>query len=253
MNTFLLILFQLNFEHTFLTKKMQLLFYEIIYKFENYNNKDKIIIMNVPELPAANGQTTAAVGRPAPQFELTSVQGQPINLTHYHNQRNVILWFSRGFQCHFCRGNMARVSAGYEALLSQGIELIQVAPNLPEAAQIFFADEPPTYPFVCDPDKQLFAVYGLGDQGVLQAARNTVVSLVDAQRKGEAEKSKWAMGLEAGNRTFLQRLHHHALTAVEQGIFIIDKQGIIRYQLKVGSLDPTPSPDELLQLTLTLT
>ena len=198
--------------------------------------------------------TAVAVGRPAPSFELNSVQGEAIRLADYQkNDRNVILWFSRGFQCHFCRGNMERVSVGYEALLSHGVELIQVAPNLMDAARIFFADDPPLYPFICDPDKRLFAVYGLGDQGVLQAARNTVVSLVDATRKGEAEKSSWAISLEAGNRTFLQRLHHHALTAVEQGVFIIDKQGLIRYQLKAGSLDAIPSADELLELTLALT
>jgi peroxiredoxin len=198
-------------------------------------------------------ETSVAVGRLAPTFELNSVQGETISLANYHNQRNVILWFSRGFQCHFCRGNMERVSAGYETLLTHGVELIQVAPNLVEAARTFFANEPPTYPFVCDPDKRLFATYGLGDQGVLQAARNTIVSLVDASRKGEAEKSKWAMSLDSGNRAFLQRLHHHALTAVEQGIFVIDKQGVIRYQLKAGSLDAIPSADELLELTLALT
>jgi peroxiredoxin len=204
--------------------------------------------MIMKELPA----TGTAVGQTAPDFELASVQGRPITLAHYRSQRNVILWFSRGFHCHFCRGNMARVSAGYEALISNEIELIQVAPNLLEGARIFFADDMPIYPFVCDPDKQLFAVYGLGDEGVLKAARNTVVSLVDAARKGETEKSKRAMQLDAGNRTFLQKLHHHALTAVAQGIFIIDKQGVIRYQMKAGSLDAIPTADELLQLTLAL-
>jgi peroxiredoxin len=148
---------------------------------------------------------------------------------------------------------MERISAGYEALVAREIELIQIAPNLPEAAQIFFADDLPIYPFICDPDKRLFAVYGLGDEGILSAARNTIISLVDANRLGEAEKSRWALQLEAGNRTFLQKLHHHALTAVEQGIFIIDQQGIIRSRMKAGSIEAIPTTQELLQLALALT
>jgi peroxiredoxin len=209
--------------------------------------------MTVQEISRGDERIAAAVGQPAPLFELRSVQGQTIRLTDYQDQRRLILWFSRGFQCHFCRGNMERISTGYEALVAHDIELIQVAPNLPEAAQIYFANELPIYPFVCDPDKRLFAIFGLGDEGILSAARNTIISLVDAKRVGEAETSRWALQLEAGNRTFLQKLHHHALTAVEQGIFIIDRQGIIRYQMKAGSIEAIPTAQELLQLTLALT
>ncbi len=82
---------------------------------------------SVPEPPA--------VGQPAPLFSLTSVQGGPVELAAYRGRRNVVVWFSRGFTCPFCRVYMDGMREGYEA------------------ARIFFGHSPTLSPFVCDPDK----------------------------------------------------------------------------------------------------
>ena len=37
-----------------------------------------------------------AVGTPAPNFRLASAQGPEISLEDYREQRNLILWFSKG-------------------------------------------------------------------------------------------------------------------------------------------------------------
>jgi len=79
-------------------------------------------VASVPEPPA--------VGQAAPLFSLTSVQGGRVDLATY-----------RG------RGNVAT-----------GTEVIQVGPNLLQSARIFFGHSPTLYPFVCDPDKRLYAV-----------------------------------------------------------------------------------------------
>jgi len=47
------------------------------------------------------------------------------------------------------------------------------------------------------------------------------------------------------NRNFLRRLHHHATSALEQGVFVIDTQGIVRHRMIAGPLDPIPSGAEL--------
>src|SRR5262245_32192258 len=57
------------------------------------------------------------------------------------------------------------MTEGYEELLGAGTEIIQVGPNLLQAARVFFGHSPTPYPFVCDPDKRLYAVYGLDDRG----------------------------------------------------------------------------------------
>ncbi|HJR04261.1 MAG TPA: redoxin domain-containing protein [Methylomirabilota bacterium] len=127
----------------------------------------------------------AAVGRPAPLFSLTSVQSEPVELAAYRGRRNVVVWFSRGFTCPFCRMYMDGMRDGYELLQAADAEIILVAPNLLQSARIFFGHSPTPYPFVCDPDKRLFAVYGLGDRGALEATRSAVVSFSCAFTHGD--------------------------------------------------------------------
>jgi hypothetical protein len=54
--------------------------------------------------------------------------------------------------------------------------------------------------------------------------------------------------LDVMNRNFLRRLHHHAMTAQEQGMFLIDKEGILRSVMVVGPIDPVPGGPELAEL-----
>jgi alkyl hydroperoxide reductase subunit AhpC len=106
----------------------------------------------------------------------------------------------------------------------------------------------PRYPFICDPDKRLYAVYGLGDRGSLEATRNTFVSFSTAFRTGVGVETVRASWVDVMNRNFIRRLHHHALTAVSQGLFIIDRQGHIRYRLVISPIEVIPTADELMTL-----
>ena len=190
----------------------------------------------------------AAVGQPAPLFSLTSVQGDPVELAAYRGRRNVVVWFSRGFTCPFCRVYMDGMREGYDLLRAAEAEIIQVGPNLLQSARIFFGHSPTPYPFVCDPDKRLFAVYGLGDRGALEATRSAVVSFSYAFTHGDTGPQLRGAWLDVMNRNFVRRLHHHAMTAMEQGIFLVDRDGIVRHRAVVGPLDPVPSGDNLADL-----
>lgn len=199
----------------------------------------------------ATAESTARVGQLAPDFQLPSVQGTAVSLSQYRQQANLILWFSRGITCNFCCNYMQSFESEYDTLRTHNIEVIQIAPNLLQSTQRFFTSFPP-YPFVCDPEKRLYALYGLGDRGVLTAAKTAVVSFATATREGEFGNNVRGSVLDIANRNFLRRLHHHALTAIDQGIFIIDQQGIIRYRLTVGPIEPIPSGAELLRLCQTV-
>ncbi|MCB8945153.1 MAG: AhpC/TSA family protein [Ardenticatenaceae bacterium] len=188
------------------------------------------------------------VGNLAPQFTLPAVQGGQVSLADYVGRCRVILWFSRGFTCNFCRRYMQLIVDRYEDLTAHEIEVVQVNPNLLETSRLYFDPATP-YPFVCDPDKRLYAVYGLGDRGVLEAQKNTLISFGTAFASGEGQETVKASWLDVMNRNFLQRLHHHALTAVEQGVFIIDKQGIIRYRQVYNPMAQIPTGEELLLMT----
>src|SRR5213593_4110481 len=152
------------------------------------------------------------VGEPAPIFALPSIQGAMVDLAAYRGRSNVIVWLSRGFTCPFCLMYMDGIRAGYEQLVGTGTEVIQVAPNLLESARNFFAGTAAPFPFVCDPDKRLYAMYGLGDRGVLDASRTAVVSFSPA---------------------------------LAQGVFVVDRDGVIRYVSIVGPIDPVPDGAQL--------
>src|SRR5215813_7901625 len=92
------------------------------------------------------------VGERAPLFALPSIQGAMNDLAAFRGRLNVIVWLSRGFTCPFCLMYMDGIRAGYEQLAGTGTEVIQVAPNLIEAARNFFAGSTAPFPFVCDPE-----------------------------------------------------------------------------------------------------
>lgn len=189
-----------------------------------------------------------SVGQVAPKFALPSVRGTVVDLASYRGRRNVVVWFSRGFTCPFCRVYTDNVRAGYAALRAAETEVIQVAPNLLQSARRFFARFPLPFPFVCDPDKRLYAVYGLGDAGALEATRTAVVSFAHAFTHGDTPNQLRGAWLDVVNRNFVRRLHHHAMTAHEQGMFLIDKHGIVRSVTIAGPIDPVPSGVDLAEM-----
>ncbi len=93
-----------------------------------------------------------SVGEIAPRFSLPSLSGSMVDLAWYRGRSNVIVWFSRGFTCPFCRVYTDGVRAGYDALRAFDTEVIQVAPNLLESARRYFGESVLPFPFVCDPE-----------------------------------------------------------------------------------------------------
>jgi putative peptide zinc metalloprotease protein len=175
-----------------------------------------------------------------------------ITLFNYRQQKRVVLWFSRGFTCNFCRSYMEGIISHYDKLSACGIEIIQIAPNLLETAQHYFT-APPPYPFVCDPDKRLYAIYDIGDRGVLEANKNTVIAFSTAFLQGEGPETVRASWIDVANRNFVKRLAHHALSAVDQGLFVLDLDSTIRHRAILRSMEKIPNGQELLALTSQVT
>ena len=189
-----------------------------------------------------------SVGQPAPRFSLPSLSGAEVDLASYRGRSNVVIWFSRGFTCPFCRIYTDGVRAGYGALRDADTEVIQVAPNLLDAARRFFGPTPLPFPFICDPDKRLYAVYGLGERGALEATKTAVVSFAHAFTHGDTTNQIRGAYFDVMNRNFLRRLHHHASSALDQGMFLVDKQGIVRHRTVVGPIDAVPGGGDLAKL-----
>ena len=187
------------------------------------------------------------LGDIAPNFSLKSIRGETIQLKNYAGKMRVILWFSRGFTCPYCRGFIDVVANGYDDLRQKNIEIIQISPNLRQSAIRFFDGSPPPYPMVFDPDKRLFANYGIGRKGVVSATGLMAKSVVESARRGELGTTLRATTLDVVDNRFLQRLHHHAFTATNQALIAIDIDGTIRHHHQIGVLEDLPSASSMIK------
>lgn len=114
------------------------------------------------------------VGQPAPRFARPSVQGPVVELAAYRERRSVLLWFSRGFQCAFCRHHMHKFATHIDTLLVHNVELIQITSNLLASARLYLRDEPPPFPYVLESPKLIpREPVGL----TMKKVRNCIVSL----------------------------------------------------------------------------
>src|SRR5215467_10289896 len=102
-----------------------------------------------------------AVDTVAPNFRLASAQGHDIALEDYRGQRNVLLWFSKGLFCPFCRRYMTQLRLGYQELQTCNTEILQITCSTPEEAQLYFRQYQLSFPYLCDPERAVFPVYGI--------------------------------------------------------------------------------------------
>ena len=190
---------------------------------------------------------TPAVGTPAPHFRLASAQGPEVALTDYCSQRHVILWFSKGLFCPFCRRHMAQLRLGYPEIQQRGGELLQVTHNTPEEARLYFQQYDLHMPYLCDAERVVHELYGirLVQRSVVEVARTFAVSSAavasDRLRRGEKSPSPMPYFKRYG---FSQDS--------PQAVFIVDKLGIIRYVYTSGTIGAIPSNAELLRQLATL-
>jgi putative peptide zinc metalloprotease protein len=196
------------------------------------------------EAPLATGEVT--IGSTAPEFELESVQGPIVRLSDYRAKVNVMLWFSRGFTCPFCRRYMAHLDQVYDKFRAANAAVLEVGPNALKPARTYFQRQPLKFPFLCYPSKIIFRQFGLRDLGPIEANKNTIVSFAYAYTHGDGLNTTRLSASDAFTAG-VGRLHHHAFTAMQQGVFIVDRDGIVRYANVFRPLDTIPPIEEMLR------
>jgi len=101
------------------------------------------------------------VGDPAPPLRLPCAQGGEIDLQSYRGRALVIVWFTKGFSCPFCRQQMsqlARVAPKYRAV---GAEVLVVS-RTPAALGRRYAERfTLPLPYLCDEAGEVRRAWGL--------------------------------------------------------------------------------------------
>jgi peroxiredoxin len=187
--------------------------------------------------------TAVAVGQPAPSFRLISGDGREIGPEDYRGRSNLIIWFTKGMACPFCRSQMSLFARGMDRLKAAGTEVIQVTPTKPERARFYVQNFRVPFPYLCDPELNVHRAWGLG-------ARSH--SLLWYLQKFQAGGKMMPPPSEVGDpKTHLTELPS-VLKDTDSGLFALDRQGIVRYR-NIGAyigeqgLRAMPSMDEILK------
>jgi peroxiredoxin len=164
--------------------------------------------------------TSIAINQPAPAFRLPSGQGPEVGLEDYRDRKHVIVWFTKGMACPFCRQQMSQLARGYPQLAARDAEIVEVTGTAPERARVYAQKFSLRFPYLCDPDYSVRRTWGLGvrSHGPVYYARTLYAGLT-------APKFQTDYTGEPTKLTEMPNL----LADDDMGFFIVDKRGVVRY------------------------
>ncbi|MBI1759771.1 MAG: TlpA family protein disulfide reductase [Actinobacteria bacterium] len=111
-----------------------------------------------------SGPVTGAaptVGKPAPDFTATAVDGTPVSLSSF---RGRAVWLTFGASwCAACRAEAPDIEAAYRRTQADGVVVLAVSISESTADVRGFADRAGlTFPQVADPDTRIASAYRVG-------------------------------------------------------------------------------------------
>ena len=183
------------------------------------------------------------LGEKAPDFRLAAAGGGEIALSDYLGRKNLLLWFSKGLHCPFCRRNMARLSQAYPQFQGCDAEILQVTLNTMDEANLYFRNYHLATPYLCDPDRQVHLRYGIAleQQAIGAVAANVVTSCLmvtgDLLLHGQKSPSPVAPVMRMGARFQSPQL-----------VVAADRAGVVRHVQSIGPFDALPTVAELLSV-----
>jgi peroxiredoxin len=183
------------------------------------------------------------VGKPAPSFRLPAGQGGEISPEDYRGRSHLVIWFTKGMACPFCRSQMSVFARGMDRLKAAGTEVIQVTPTKPERARFYVQNFRIPFPYLCDPDMSVHHAWGLG-----MRSHSMLWYLQKFQAGGKINLPPADVGDPKTQLTELPTV----LRDTDSGLFVVDRQGIVRYRstgayMTEQGLRPMPSLDEILK------
>ena len=186
---------------------------------------------------------TVAVGQMAPAFRLPSGQGPEVALEDYRDRKNVIVWFTKGMACPFCRQQMSQLARVYPQFAARDTEIVEVTSSTLDRARVYTQKFGLRFPYLCDSDYSVRRAWGLGVRSHGPAYYATALYKGLTAPKVETEY----VG-EPFKVTEMPRL----LADEDMGFFIVDTSGVIRYALGGAYVTATglrqiPSNAEILQ------
>ncbi|MGH7278894.1 MAG: peroxiredoxin-like family protein [Candidatus Rokuibacteriota bacterium] len=182
------------------------------------------------------------IGQKAPPFRLPAGQGGEIGPEDFRGRNSVIVWFTKGMGCAFCRSHMSQLARGYPRLKAAGAEVLQVTPTKPERARFYAQNFPIPFPYLCDPDLQVHRAWGLGVRSHGPAYYAKVLYASSKMPKPPPA--------EIGDPKTPLRELPAIMRDTDMGFFVLDRDGIVRFRQAAAyatekGVSEIPSVDEI--------
>lgn len=169
---------------------------------------------------------------PAPDLSVLDVDGNAIQLSTLWQKQTLVLAFTRHFGCPQCKEMMDELYNAQPELKKRGLTLAIVTQGTPEQAKRFCADRAPGATCLADPDRKVYAAYGLGRGTLFQTLLSP--NIWKSNKRLKQTKGFTPEPAPKGQDTF-----------VMSGTFIIGRDGRIRLPYYYEDIADHP-PVELL-------
>ena len=160
------------------------------------------------------------VGQPAPSLRLPSAQGPEIGLEDYRGKKHVIVWFTKGMGCPFCRSQMSQLARVYPDVQKLDGEVLEISVSPVSRARLYAEKFRLPFPYLCDPDYRMRSAWGVAsrEHGLGHYVANLVKGVMATPPPNDF--GKFPPPLDE-----LRNVLHDD----DMGFFIVDKMGIVRY------------------------
>jgi peroxiredoxin len=162
------------------------------------------------------------VGERARPFRLPSAQGGEVGLDDFRGRQAIVLWFTKGMACPFCRQQMSQLARGYAQITGHGAEVLEVTSTTPARARAYARQFTLPFPYLCDPEFQVRRAWGLEERS---HSLGWYAKHFLAGMKRELPPNDFG--------TFKPPLAEvpSLLADDDMGFFIVDRGGTVRYAL----------------------
>ncbi len=181
------------------------------------------------------------IGQRAPSFRLPAAAGGETGPDDFRGRTNVIVWFTKGMSCPFCRQQMSQLARARARLDALHTTVLEVTVSTVAQARAYAAKFPLPFPYLCDPDYRVRKAWALDVRS--HSPLWYVRGAVRGMRTPPVENDFGAFGPSPGE---LGRL----LTDDDAGFFVLDRQGLVRYASAgpygtAAGVRPIPSMEEI--------